>query len=625
MLNKIKRFFNYKNLSALAFINFSFAFFLDSIVVFKHFKITSTESLIYLFTANFCFVLFTVLAVKKRKELPIKNFDLKKAAKKYYPLAILIAVVTVLAVMNYDCVAIYDAHLYYGSFVKALELYKMTLKTAIGAFILWGHVFIGSALYVAPFECMMYGEMTGTYIANTVLFCVTLIILYKLLDGFLVKSNKWFITFLVAAFAFMPYSFSLITYFNPDFYLEIYLIWLMYAYSKKNNLMVSFIGFLFCFTKDTGAFIYGFFALSMFLIESTYRYKRERFKWWKLSNIPYGKFVLWLIPAVLYGITFFIKGDLVLQHFEAAGSLKFGINSYDIITQGLQTFVYGFRWLILAVAAVALIVYIERRHNCRKNNLEYTPVTDESLRPQFLSNVVTIMLLNILLSVFTLSHCPRYTNPMNVMYVFILGISISIISDKNTIKRIISGVVSVLMLVQTYITVDPAIINGCSAVDTGSHLIYNIGNRKGQYAGFFEDLVGDYYVYNMEYSVYSDLVEQTIKHFNPQEDCAFHVYGLYVYEMHFAGLQYRIYWDKEKQSRTYVKNKNTITVYDATDSPDTEIQNEEKYDILLVVPGRKDAAQAINRYIDGGYEVTEAFTASNTYGNMTTYHFTYVG
>ena len=76
------------------------------------------------------------------------------------------------------------------------------------------------------------------------------------------KPNKFFIAFIVGAFAFMPYSFNLVTYFSPDFYLELYLVWLMYAYKKDNQLMVSFIGFLLCFTKDTGAFVYGFFMLS---------------------------------------------------------------------------------------------------------------------------------------------------------------------------------------------------------------------------------------------------------------------------------------------------------------------------------------------------------------------------
>ena len=117
-------------------------------------------------------------------------------------------------------------------------------------------------------------------------------ILYKLLEEYFAKPNKFFITFIVGAFAFMPYSFNLVTYFSPDFYLELYLIWLMYAYKKDNQLMVSFIGFLLCFTKDTGAFVYGFFMLTTYAFECFSRHKHTGFKWWKIKNMPLDKFIL---------------------------------------------------------------------------------------------------------------------------------------------------------------------------------------------------------------------------------------------------------------------------------------------------------------------------------------------
>ena len=102
----------------------------------------------------------------------------------------MLGIIIVLAGINYRNVAVYDAHLYYGAYVKAFELFEQNIRTAIGSFILWGHVFVGTALFLAPIETLMMGEMYGVYIGNTILFCVTLVILYKLLEEYFAKPNN---------------------------------------------------------------------------------------------------------------------------------------------------------------------------------------------------------------------------------------------------------------------------------------------------------------------------------------------------------------------------------------------------------------------------------------------------
>lgn len=87
--------------------------------------------------------------------------------------------------------------------------------------------------------------------------------------------------------------------------------------------------------------------------------------------MPLDKFILWLIPAALYGICFLEKPKYQLQVFSGGGMLTFGINPYDIKLQVMQSFVFGFRWLIIAIAVVALIVYI-----IKKSTKKYERVTN---------------------------------------------------------------------------------------------------------------------------------------------------------------------------------------------------------------------------------------------------------
>lgn len=618
MKNKINSLFDYRNCATLTFINFWFAIFVDSIFAYKNFKITHPETIVYLIVTNVSFVAFLIATIKKSKATnkTKKPLSIKNIFNRYYPLIVLLGIIIVLAVINYRNVAVYDAHLYYGAYVKAFELFEQNIRTAIGSFILWGHVFVGTALFLAPIETLMMGEMYGVYIGNTILFCVTLVILYKLLEEYFAKPNKFFIAFIVGAFAFMPYSFNLVTYFSPDFYLELYLVWLMYAYKKDNQLMVSFIGFLLCFTKDTGAFVYGFFMLSTYAFECFSRHKHTGFKWWKFKNIPFGKFVLWLIPAGLYGICFFEKPKYQLQVFSGGGMLTFGINPYDIKLQVMQSFVFGFRWLIIAIAVVALIVYI-----IKKSTKKYERVTNIEYAPLLYSNIATSLLLTLMLSVFTLSHCPRYTNPLNVAYAMILGVSLSVIFyNLDVLKNIVALFMSIIMLGQVYYTIDPSIRKNCTYINTGCHKIFNIGNLNGHAEQFSYDLLSDYYVYNNEYSLYSDLMRKVLKHINPKKNIKISVFDLYYYEMHIAGVQYPINWDVKHKRQTYAENENTINVSAYSVDLQAGVDSTPKK-VYLVVPARRDATEALKTYASIGYELVDTYVASNQYGNVILYTF----
>lgn len=618
MKNKINSLFNYRNCATLTFINFWFAIFVDSIFAYKNFKITHPETIVYLIVTNVSFVVFLIAAIKKSKATnkTKKPLSIKNIFNRYYPLIILLGIIIVLAVINYRNVAVYDAHLYYGAYVKAFELFEQNIRTAIGSFILWGHVFVGTALFLAPIETLMMGEMYGAYIGNTILFCVTLVIFYKLLEEYFAKPNKFFITFIVGVFAFMPYSFSLVTYFNPDFYLELYLIWLMYAYKKDNQLMVSFIGFLLCFTKDSGAFVYGFFMLTTYAFECFSSHKHTGFKWWKFKNIPFGKFVLWLIPAGLYGVCFFEKPKYQLQVFSGGGMLTFGINPYDIKLQVMQSFVFGFRWLIIAIAVVALIVYI-----IKKSTKKYERVTNIEYAPLLYSNIATSLLLTLMLSLFTLSHCPRYTNPLNVAYAMILGVSLSVIFyNLDVLKNIVALFMSIIMLGQVYYTIDPSIRKNCTYINTGCHKVFNIGNLNGNVEKFSYDLLGDYYVYNNEYSLYSDLMRKVLKHINPKKNIKISVFDLYYYEMHIAGVQYPINWDTKHKRQTYAENENTINVSAYSVDLQAGVDSTPKK-VYLVVPARRDATEALKTYASIGYELVDTYVASNQYGNVILYTF----
>lgn len=606
-----KRIINEKTLPTLALINFIFAVFVDSIFIFKDFKTRSIETLIYLVVFNLGFLVFSFLSFTKWKRNGKPRKSVKSIFIKYLPVTIIAVIVAVLAVLNYDTTAIYDAHLYYGSFLVGLDLFENTVKTAIGALIQWGHNFTGTALFVAPFECLAYGKMVGSYFANTLLFCFTLYVLYALLLDIFKGANKWMIVLGVAVFAFMPYSFSLITYFCPDFYLPLYTIWLLYAYKKDNQLLVSFIGMVICLTKDSGAFFYGFLVLFLYLVDANTKYKK--LEWLKPKNLPIARFILWLIPAGLYVVNYFLWPKLVMQQWDGAGSLTFGINSYDIFLQSLIDFAYGYRWLILVIFAVAVIVKL-----CARKTPEADKIIklDKDNKNIIIALSLASIMLHLMFSVFTLSHCPRYSSPMNVILALLLVYSICVIFASSKTKQIVSSfLMAGLMLVQSYFTIDPVIKNLCTGIDMGENTVYNLGVIRNVNAGFFNDCIGDYHVYNTEYKAANELGKKAIKMLDLKEDTTIYVYNTYHYEYHINGIQYQIYWDTKKERQTYTPNKNTIYINSAT------LENQSIYPgmgdkIIVFVPSRKDFLSLDIRMSEINYFTTESVQVSTLYGTM---------
>lgn len=607
-----KKIINDKTFSSLAFINFIFAVFFDSVLVYKNFKITHIESLVYLVVFNLAFVVFTILAIKKRKKNPRKKTDFKAFAKEYYPITLVVIVAAVLAVLNFDIVAVYDAHLYYGSLITGIDLFEMTARTAIGALNLWNHSFIGTSLFVVPFECLDIGNMTGSYIANTLLFCATLIVLYIYLRDVFKGSSKWFIALCSAIFAFMPYSHCLITYFCPDFYLALYLVWLLYAYKKDNQIMISFIGFLLCFTKEAGAFIYALLMLFLFITEVISKYGLKDFSWLKPKNLPFARFALWITPAVMCVIVFKLQTKLQLQVFESSGTLSFGFTPYNIIIQSLITFVYGFRWLIILLFAAAILVKLVHKESSAGNTL--FKLTKE-YRIVLISLILSLLCLNFIFSILSLSHCPRYTTPMNVLYVIMFAYSVCVIFSSSEAKKTVTAFfMTALLAVQMYITIDPIVKGVSSGMVVGEDKIYNVASVKNKDAKFFEDCIGDYFVYNNEYITEPQLADMTLGILQPQNDVTIFIYDTYYYEYHIGGLQYGIYWDKEKLKQTYRPNDNTIFIRSAT-LADSDISSDLGEYVYLLVPARKDYQHALAMFENSGYEIDYATGVCSFYGN----------
>ena len=624
---RLAAFFCFRNYATLAFIFFCFSLFIDATWIFKRFSIVSKEALLWTVLANGAFLAFSVLAALKRKS---RERTQSAGAREYLPLLVTMAIVAAVMISGYYIIEMYDAHLYYGSFIKAIELYNLKMRTAIGAYNLWGKLFIGSALFVAPFEYLFYKKMIGVYIANTLLMEITLVVLYKYLKELFPTRSCWFRAFLALCFGLMPYSATLGTYFCPDYYIPLYLIWLLYAYRKENHLLVSFIGFLMCFTKNTGGLAYGVILLCAYAFTCIYRQQKEGFRWWLPRNIPFARFALWLMPAVLLALATSVQSKLRMQKFTGSRSASFAVHPNEINEQQFISWIGGFRWLILVLVVIAVLMLVVRKW--KDPALRAMGEIPPALTITFAALVVAIVLLDGLHSLLTLSHCPRYSAPANVFFVLLLGWAMqTIFIDHRILKNIAVALFSMILLLQCYLTADPLIVMCCPYIDTGNgHRLYSVADqldyRNLPTVNSPRMRVGDRFVYNYEYSLYSKLDNMALAELDPQQDAMIFLTGRAdaVYEFHLSGMQYGIHWDTVKHTLTYEKNENTIHLENG-ETGDPLANYLRAGDVFyLASAARFDPSELVEQYCEFGSEITGKAEVSTAYGSMTIYEFTKV-
>lgn len=612
-----------KDIKAIAIIFGILSLFLNTAFINKGIEYLNFGNSAFIILVNAIFLVSLAFVIKNRKW----RFVWKR---EFLPITILIFIVVALELLQFDIVPRYDGQLYYGSFIKSIELFQLDFLTYLGAFFCWKWAH-GLSLLIAPFEFLMTGEVIGVYIANVIITIVSLICFYWILRRLFIKISPILATLSCAVLIFSPYGLGVFNYLCMDWHIPFFLIWLIAAYMKKNDVMISFCGFLLAFTKITGLAFYVLFLIVITILELR-QSKDNSFihnikQWWNWKRI-----ILWILPGILFVGSYIWEYQFAIQSFyssdtAATVSLKC---KRGIANTLLQSYIYGFRWLLLILLAVMVFLLIKKRRNIY-NILEKTGV-----------NILIAMVAGCLASLFMylmyngIAECPRYTAMYNLFYAFSLPIALAVIFKKEVMKRIAAGAIVGLLLIQTYITIDPSIILTSDSLDTGKKNIYKVAMpndiRPAMSLGttFWSknEVIGDIYVYNLEYTFYDDLAEQLLKEINPTKEDVFYSLDLLSYESHIFGNHYKIYWNERTQRRTfngldkdsvYPKEQRDILTEDLYNIPPNELNLADSF--YLIVAARTDEERAVEQLKKLGYKIIHKYTPENIYGKMSVYKF----
>lgn len=564
-------------------------------------------NIMFLMLCNSAF-LFCVILAAKNITVPHDAPSIKRVI----PLLVIMGTALALEVLQFNVVPRYDANVYYGSLVLGGKLFRLDFFTYWGAFNGWRE-FQGSALVLAPLEFLFPGQLFGLHLSNVIITEVTLVIMYCLLRECYDGISPLFAAFGSAMLLLCPYQLGLFTHLNYDSHLVYYAVWLLYAYKRKNMLLVSFCGFLLSFTKVTGFGFYAVFLAVATLCEVVFQYRGNLIKrvrdWWKWS-----KCLLWVFPAILYLFSsifqewFTIQVNTYLETDIHLGgtSLKGQLNTI------LQSLVFGFRWLFVLLILIGAVLLVERRKELKKY------VNQEGLQIILAAGAASAALVFALLFISFPLQIPRYTAPLNVWYVLCLPLSIRLIFSRKQLQKLCAGILTALLLVQTYWTVDLSIPMFCEGFDTGKKEVY-----KMALYGRHHD---DHYGYNMEFNFYNDLIEDTLRKFGSSPDAPYYVLDVGAYELELNGVEYQYptVWNTKLGRLNYDWDDPDAILLKVWDISTQSLLAEQgqlnlSEHFYLFVPARIDGTSALWRLEEDGYNVIDVYHAESIYGTLTTY------
>lgn len=606
--NKYKR-----NIVAFAVIFGVLSFFLDVAVASKGLSILHIGSILFLILCNLLFMLNLGYLIRNMK---FRKIDIPKC------LGFVLLVVTIFELVQFRIVPRYDANIYYGSLIKGTKMFDINLISFFGSFNCWKWA-QGLALLVVPFELMLPNKTIGIYIGNLIISIISLYLLFWILKKIYNKISNEIVVLCCLGFAFSPYIMGLFTYIDMDWQVTFFVIWLLAAVLAENDYLISFMGFILCFTKITGFAFYSTF-LTFYIWINWIKKKKEIDE--KLFNLK--KVLLWIIPIIMFGILLKYGDYITGQSFYGTYVADSMINLFDknqIINTGLHTFVFGFRWIFVALMLCALILKIVNKRQAEVN------------KQVIISLALAMGVVYVLLSIYKAdANCPRYTTIFSVMYIILLPLFLNAITEKRIIKLVVLVMLNILLIVQTFWTIDPSITLYADTIDTGVKKMYKLaykgddragmnlaGGAEGQYP-----ILSDIYTYNLEYTFYDELLERTLELVNWDVAKKVYVLDISPYELNISGRgygDYRIYWDREKTYRTFEKEGNIYVdvgqLYSEEIVTETNKEIFEKNYFYMIVPGRIDETAVVDKLLEAGYNKKDYNQIENCYGKLRLYFF----
>jgi hypothetical protein len=566
-----------------------------------------------------CFLLITV---KHFKEICSRYLNYIKRNPLIF---ILCAVFIVLAAFQFNLLPRGDANLYYGRLMFNTEKYQNTLESFVKGFIIWGHVIQGLSLFLGIGEMLFPRLVVGVYGVSLILTIISFLCLYSILGKFFPKTSKITKSIATAIMMSYPYILGLFTYINPDYYVCVFTVIMVYCYLKKFNILFVFFAMVNALTKEPGIIIYCAFIGAALLTEfimckEENLLKRSQKTFLSIKNITL------IIPPVLFLVLYQITGKVVDDnpglearasfHWDNEGIDCFGFNISYILDRLIQFFVSNSTYLTTIVCICGFFAYIYKL--LLKRSIKLLSSVNA---PAFMGLIAVLGSYVIFICLFLTRLCPRYVTVGGFWLAVFAFASVHVLFRRKIVRNIVLGLLVVIFFIQTYYNIDPYMRLRAYYIHTGKRFLYG-----AVYKEVDAKWAGDSRNFNNEFTFYDSLLQSVLRRIDPDEDTIIAQMMVPQDETMICGLETAVYWNTRTKKRTFdYKDPDIIFLKVPVLYTPDEVQQYAYPDVfyLLTVPyfdGFK--TQFLMEFEKRNYYITDTYKAENFVGRMTVYQMT---
>lgn len=393
----------------------------------------------------------------------------------------------------------------------------------------------------------------GVYAVNLLLsfagFCCTWGILRHAV------KRKTSLQLLLAAFLIwcMPLTLGTFSGISLDYGIMLFLVFLLYSHIKQQYLLMLFWALALATTKETGVIClagYGVMCvLQKFLHQhGSFRDRglallKEKAMWILLGSG--GAFLLMRALQLLFG-----------KSSWGTGISKSGLHNvfkwqWDYVLLKLQTFfLLNFYWVL----ALLMLYCVLASAFGKKQRLRYLLLKNEEICCAIGAAAAFIVFSCIYLTY----NNPRYNVVVEYILALVCVIFVMWTITEQTVCNLVIGQLCVIMLVQSYYTVDPVTKAVFPKVNTESAFPMVTTGWSG-----YPSLQADITVYNNQYTYLDKAYDKILSNIGYDENTVLIMWGSYEKGTRAAaiqGIRDTYYWDKKQHKRVMEESKNTCEI-----------------------------------------------------------------
>lgn len=504
-------------------------------------QITRIKNVVGL-TVSSSILLFTTVLIWIQKLEKEVNFRKKVAENVYLLIPLFFSLVIRLPQLGTPIR--WDAQVYYDSLQKACQNFDFSFE-AFSRLRLVGHPTMGYASWLAIFEFLMPDNPINIGLSNLILSLIIVFAVYRILQYFYKKQNI-ILSLSCMVVCTTPIFMGTFAYYHMDFGICIFFILFVFFHLYEYTLLQMISGLFLLQSKEVGIILLGGYVAGYLLISFLQ----------KKGNIFQRGFVLIKSKENLFMIFLVIVGGvyILLSMFgilngwkmtDSSGNVMSNINYFSLekeyfIHKLKQIFILNFQWITTGIFLVTSIVLLFRKKLVDREKVTYIGA--------IIAGIVAYILFSLIYVTYPL---PRYNIVtmvvLNLLTIIFLNIVLNLKKVIVTFEVLLLG----LFLVEGYFTIDPLSIHFFDNLKTGSIPLLNTSLNS--------NYIGDYCVYNYQYSYLDKGIEKILKSLDRPEEYVILVNNCGD-DLYLGGNKAfsPIYWDTKEKKWVYKENKDTI-------------------------------------------------------------------